>query len=68
MSIFNSQFINWERTKRKHKRIKTCLLLKSRLGIIYKSILYKKYRDWLFRRLTDIKWYKEKLIQLGFCK
>ena len=68
LSIFNNQFTNSKTTKRQHKRIKTYLFLKSRLGIIYKSLIYKEYRVWLFKRVTDKKWYKEKLVQLNFKK
>jgi hypothetical protein len=65
LSVFNSQFTNRKRTKRKHKRIKIYLFIKSRVNILYKSIIYKEYRVWLFKRLTDKNWYKEKGIQLG---
>jgi len=65
LSIFNSQFTNPIPTKRRHKRIKIYLFIKSRLNILYKSIIYKEYRVWLFKRLTDKNWYKEKRIQLG---
>jgi hypothetical protein len=65
LSIFNSQFINSRKTKRRHKRIKAYLFLKSRVNILYKSIIYKDYRVWLFKRVTDKNWYKEKLVQLG---
>jgi len=68
LSVFNSQFINSRKTKRRHKLIKTYLFLKSRLNIIYKSIIYKEYRFSLFKRVTDKNWYKEKLIQLGIKK
>tara|TARA_Y100001954_G_C15811001_1_gene605198 strand:+ start:2184 stop:3233 length:1050 start_codon:yes stop_codon:yes gene_type:complete len=68
LSIFNSQFNNKKTTKRRHKRIKTYLFLKHRLGIIYKSLIYKEYRVWLFKRVIDKNWYKEKLAQLGFKK
>ena len=44
LSVFNSQFTNRKRTKRKHKRIKIYLFIKFRLNIIYKSIIYKEYR------------------------
>jgi hypothetical protein len=50
------------------KRIKIYLFIKSRVNIIYKSIIYKEYRVWLFKRVTDKNWYKEKLIQLGIKK
>jgi hypothetical protein len=65
LSVFNSQFTDRKTTKRKHNRIKTYLFLKSRLNIIYKAIIYKEYRGWLFNLLTDKNWYKRKLIQLG---
>ena len=61
LSVFNSQFTNRKTTKRKHKRIKIYLFLKSRLNIFYKFITYKEYRVWLFNLLTDKNWYKEKL-------
>jgi len=65
LAIFNRQFTNRNRTKRQHNRIKTYLLIKERLNVFYKAILYKEYRVWLFNRLTDKEWYKEKLLQLG---
>ena len=68
LNIFNSQFSNRKTTKIRHKRIKAYLFLKSRVNIIYKAIIYKEYRVWLFKRVTDKNWYKEKLIQLGIKK
>jgi len=68
LNVFNSQFTNPKATKRKHKRIKSYLLLKHRLNLIYKSIIYKEYRVWLFNRMTDKNWYNEKLTQLGLKK
>jgi hypothetical protein len=65
LSVFNSQFTKVKTTKRRHKRIKIYLFLKSRLKVLYKCIIYKEYRVWLFKRVTDKNWYKEKLIQLG---
>ena len=66
LNDFNSQFANPKATHRKHKRIQIYLFLKHRLNVIYKCILYKEYRVWLFKRVTDKNWYKEKLTQLGF--
>ena len=66
LSDFNSQFANPKTTKIRHKRIKRYLLLKHRLNLIYKSIIYNEYRAWFFKRVTDKNWYKEKLIQMGF--
>jgi hypothetical protein len=68
VSTFNSQFANKKTTKRRHKFIKKYLFLKTRLNIIYKSIIYKEYRVWLYKRVIDKNWYKEKLIQLGIKK
>jgi hypothetical protein len=68
LSIFNSQFTNRKTTKRRHKLIKTYLFLKSRINILYKSIIYKEHRVWLFKRVTDENWWKEKGIQLGIKK
>ena len=65
LAVFNRQFINRRETKMHHKIIKNYLFIKFRLNIFYKAILYKEYRVWLFNRLTDKNWYKEKLIQLG---
>jgi hypothetical protein len=68
LSVFNSQFTNRKTTKRRHKRIKSYLFIKSRVNIIYKAIIYKEYRVWLFNLLTDKNWQKRKLIQLGIKK
>ncbi|MDC0950226.1 nucleotidyltransferase family protein [Flavobacteriaceae bacterium] len=68
LSAFNSQFTNRQTTKIRHKRIKIYLFIKSRANILYKSIIYKEYRVWLFNLLTDKNWYKEKLVQLGIKK
>jgi hypothetical protein len=65
LGVFKSQFINSRRTKRRHNIIKSYLFIKSRLNILYKALLYKEYRVWLFNRMSDKNWYKEKLIQLG---
>jgi hypothetical protein len=68
LKIFNSQFANPILTKRRHKRVKIYLFIRLRLSILYKSVVYKEYRVWLFKRVTDKNWHKEKLIQLGFKK
>jgi hypothetical protein len=66
LTVFNGQFTNMKTTKRRHKLIKTYLLLKFRLNTIYKCIIYKEYRVWLFKRVTDKNMYKEKIIKLMF--
>ena len=68
LNVFNSQFTNPKATKRKHKLIKTYLLMKRGFNIIYKAIIYKEYRVWIFKIVTDKNWYKEKGIQLGIKK
>ena len=65
LSVFKSQFTNKHRTRRRHNRIKSYLFIKSRLNVLKKFFLYKKYRVWLFKRLTDKNRYKEKLLQFG---
>ena len=68
LSAFGNQFIDRNKTKRRHNRIKTYIFVKSRLNIVYKALFQKEYSIWLFKRLTDKNWYKEKLIQLGLKK
>jgi len=68
LSVFNSQFTNRKITKRRHKLIKTYLYLKPRLNMLYKSIIHKEYRIWLFKRVTDKNSYNRILIQLGIKK
>jgi len=63
---FNNQFTNPIIGKSKH--IKIYLFIKRILYILYNSIIYKEYRIFLFKRLTDKNFYKEKLIQLGIKK
>jgi hypothetical protein len=63
---FQKQFTNPKATKRKHKRIQVYLFIRKRLSILFKSIVYKEYRIWFYKRLTDKNWYIEKFIQLGF--
>ena len=47
------------------KKIKRKLFTRQRLNIISKAIYRNDYRIWVFKRLTDKTWYKEKMIQLG---
>jgi len=68
LSVFNSQFTNRDKTRRQHNRIKNYLARKKKLNILYKSIIYKEYRVWLFNLLTDKNWYKRKFVQLGIKK
>lgn len=68
LKTYNSQLNNPSSTKRRHKLIKVYLYIRLRLNIIYKSILSKEYRTWLFRRITDKIRHKEKLTNLWFKK
>ena len=68
LSVFNSQFSNTSKVRRRHNRIKNYLFIKSKIIDIYKNFLCKEFRVWLFKRLTDKNWYKEKLIQFGLKK
>jgi hypothetical protein len=68
LKIFNGQFDNPTSMKKRRKLVKTYLFIKLRLNILCKSVMHKKYRVWLFKRLSDVNWYKEKLVQLGFKK
>jgi hypothetical protein len=68
LSVFNSQFTNPKATKRRHNRIKNYLFIKSKIIDVYKNILYKEFRVWLFNKLTNKNWYKRKLVQFGIKK
>lgn len=65
LKVFKSQFTNQKKTKRHHNRIKIFLFIKTRLFVLHKSLFSKEHRSWLFQRLIDKNWYKEKFIQLG---
>ena len=56
LNVFHRQFISSKKTKRKHKRIRIYLFIKSRLNVLYKVVVYKDYRVWLFNVLTDKNW------------
>ena len=72
LSVFNHQFSNSSRLKRGFWRrfyvISTYLFIKSKIIDIYRNILDKKFRVYLFKRLTDRNWYKSKLVQFGIKK
>ena len=56
LRVFNSHFTNPIPVKIQSKRNKIYLLIKFRLNIILKSIIYKEYRVWLFKKVTDKNW------------
>ena len=66
LKIFKGQFTNSFSTKIRHTYINIFLFIRWRLYILYKSAVYKNYRVWLFRRLTDKNFYKEKLNSTWF--
>jgi hypothetical protein len=68
LSFFHSQLTNRKAAKRRNMRINIYLFIKSRLNFLFKALIYKDYRLWLFKRVTDKKWYEEKFIQLGIKK
>ena len=63
---FNKQFTKPVRGQ--SKRNKIYLFIKRIFYILYKSIIYKEYRIFLFKSVTDKNWYKEKGIQFGIKK
>ena len=68
LRCFYSQFTKRKLTKRQSKFNKSFLITKERLIIIYKCLIYKAWRVWLFNLITDKDWQKRKLIQLGIKK
>ena len=63
---FNDQFSKPIRGQSKLNKI--YIFIKRIFYVLYKSIIYKEYRVFLFKCLTDKNWYKEKGIQLGIKK
>lgn len=63
---FRNQFIKPIRKQSRYNKL--YIFIKRGLYILYKSIIYKEYRVFLFKSLTDKEWWKEKRIQLGFKK
>ena len=53
ISLFNNQFNQTRKIRMKQKRISTYYLLKYRLNIIFKSMIYKDYRVWVFNKLHN---------------
>lgn len=54
--------------KKEYQKTKNKIFIQKRLSIVYKSIFNKEHRNWVIKRVTDRKWQKEKLIQLGLKK
>ena len=64
LSVFNSQFSNPDKFKRRYNRVKRYLTIKSTLNFYFKCIFYEEFRDLLLTRIKDRNWRKEKLIKL----
>lgn len=65
---FKSLLYNPRKRKIYSKVIGIKLFLTSRLKVISKSFINKEYRIWLFKRISDKRWQREKLVQLGLKK
>ena len=72
---FNNTFANskpkktqskFKKTQSKFKKI--YIFIKRKFYLLYMSIAHLEYRVWLFNKMTDKNWYKEKLVQLGIKK
>ena len=61
LRVFHKQLINITETKRKHRLIEIFIILKTRLTTIYKCLVYKEYRIWLFYSLGSLAFYKRRL-------
>ena len=57
---FQIQFSNPSKTKRRHRILNTKILLQIRLEILWKAVVDRKTRIWVFYRLSDPKWCQEK--------
>ena len=68
LATYNKHLLDDSLRKNKNKKKERNLFIKSRFEIIYKSIFNKEYRNWLFKRITDKNWQRDKLIQLGLKK
>ena len=62
--VFNKNINNRHLNTKNFKEILKKKGIHHIFSIIYKSFFHKEYRVWLFKRITDKNWRKEKLIQL----
>ncbi len=63
LSIYKSQLLNLDKSRKFHNRVKNYLFIKKYLKFFYRCIFYAEYRSLLFSRLIDKNWFKEKFIQ-----
>ncbi|KOY50933.1 nucleotidyltransferase domain-containing protein [Polaribacter dokdonensis] len=68
LAIFNAQMMDDELRRKNLKSADKKLFVNSRVKILYKSIVDKDHRTWLYKRITDKEWQQQKLIQLGLKK
>ena len=66
--VFNKNINNRHLNTKNFKEILKKKGIQHIFSIIYKSFFQKEYRVWLFKRITDKNWQKEKLVQLGIRK
>lgn len=65
---FNYQLNKTSKNRRRYNRIKNFLFIRSKIIDIYKNFTHKDFRVWLFKTLTNKKWYYRKLNQFGIKK
>ena len=57
---FKKQLTNTIQVKRKHLFVKKYLAIKLFFYTLYKCMIYREYTIWLFYKITDKNWHKEK--------
>jgi len=68
LNSFKKLLYSPRRRKINSKAIRLKIFIEERLKIIFKSFVNKEYRIWLFKRLSDKNWQREKLVQLKLKK
>ena len=68
LTFLKKQFNNHKFRQKHYQKTKKILFVKNRLMVILKIFFQREYRTWLYHRITDKNWRKEKLIQLGIKK
>ena len=68
ISFFNKLLENKKYRKKHYKRTKRKLAIHKRLKFVLQAFSKSENRNWMYHRVRDKEWQKEKLIQLGFKK
>tara|TARA_B100000497_G_C7592646_1_gene356321 strand:+ start:36 stop:1016 length:981 start_codon:yes stop_codon:yes gene_type:complete len=68
LKIFKSFLHDPKKRKYYSKIVRIKFILVYRLKIILKSFIDKNYRTWLFKRISDKRWQRKKLVQLRLKK